>query len=535
MREKIFNTIGFLLLGLCFVVSLGRIMAARRSGPEGEGGVTTIRIAHWQLENGVRSTIDKLAAEYMKLHPGVKVEQLPIPESIFTNWLVTQLVGETAPDLIQIGIGKTDERTARFFLPLTDLAMQPNPYNKGTNLEGVPLRNTLFDGMEGGFMPTLLEYYSVPISGSSVRMFYNLDLLKTITGSETIPTTYEELTALCQQAEAYATAQNKPLVPIAGSKYNTPMIIRQLFLSQTQKLVEELNPPGIFGDDTIRRADDFLEGRWSLDSEQMRSGFDLLHDLGKYMQPGFIQLDRDDATLAFVQGRALIINTGSWDATSIREQTKFRIGVALIPFPSPENPVYGKYTLGKLSEAGVNGGVLFGITRGSKNAEVAKDFLRFLVSRKMNQLWTKESGWIPSVVGTDVSPEVAPFLPVSDGYMPGFQPTLTDTFSNLGRLYTTNLYRLVGATGGTQAFLENVKPSYRAALIADLRTYLQTTVDISQRSDTQFGGLAWIAQTHPDDVQAGERLDAFMQSASMHDRKLYRTKLSLEKATQPAH
>ena len=530
MKEKISNTIGFLLLGLCFVISLGRIMTSSSSKSEKDGRIT-IRIAHWQLENGVRSTIDKIAEEYTKLHPNVKVEQLAIPESIYTNWLVTQLVGETAPDLIEIGLGMNDERMARFFTPLTDLAIQANPYNNGTDLEGVPLRDTLFDGMEGGFMPSLLEYYSVPLSGASVRMFYNLDMLKQITGSETLPATYEELINLCQKAEAYAAVRNLPFVPIAGSKYNAPMIIKQLFFSQTQKMVEKLNPPGIFGEDFIRRADEFLQGRWSLDSEEVRSGFDLLHDLGKYMQPGFIQLQRDDATLTFVQQRSLIINTGSWDATGIRQQTKFRIGVASIPFPSPENPVYGKNTLGRISEAGVNGGVLFGITRGTKNAGVAKDFLLFLTSRKMNQVWTEESGWIPSVIGTKVDPEVAPFLPLSDGYMPGFHPTLTDTFRNLARLYSTNLYRLVGATGGTKAFLENIKPVYRNALIADLRHYRQVTLDISQRSDTQFGGLAWIAHTHPADVKAQERLDAIMQSASMNDRKFYRTRLSLEKAT----
>lgn len=534
MKEKISNTIGFLLLGLCFVVSLGRIMSSSASKPENEGG-TTIRIAHWQLENGVRTTIDQIAEEYTKLHPNVKVEQLLIPESIYTNWLVTQLVGETAPDLIEIGIGMNDERMARFFTPLTDLAVQPNPYNKGTDLEGVPLRNTLFDGMEGGFMPSLLEYYSVPVSGASVRMFYNLDLLKKITGSEDLPTTYEGLIDICQKAEAYATANNLPFVPIAGSKYNAPMIMRQLFLSQTQKLVERLNPPGIFGEDFIRRSDDFLQGRWSLDSEEVRAGFDLLHDLGQHMQPGFIQLQRDDATLAFVQQRSLIISTGSWDATSIREQTKFRIGVGSIPFPSPENPIYGKNTFGRISEAGINGGVLFGITRGSKNPEVARDFLRFLTSRRINQLWTEKSGWIPSVVGTRTSPEVAPFLPLSDGYMPGFLPNLTASFSDLDRLYSTNLYRLVGATGNTQAFLANVKPGYRNALLADLRRYQQVTLDISQRSDTQFGGLAWIAHTHPTDAKAEARLDAIMQSASMHDRKFYRTRLVLDQATaQPA-
>jgi len=532
MRDKILNAIGMALLGVCFAVSLVRIAARQFSRDEQGGDHVTIRFAHWQLENGVRSTLDQIAAEYMKLHPGVKVVQLPIPESIYTNWLVTQLVGETAPDLIQIGIGMTDERIARFFLPLDDLASNPNPYNRGTSLEDLPLRATLFDGMESGYVSTLLEYYGVPISGASVRMYYNLELLEQITGAGTPPETYEELVSLAKETQAYAQRKGVPLVPIAGSRYNAPMIMQRLFSSQTQKLVERLNPPGIFGEDLIRRADDYLDGRWSLDSEEVRSGFDLMHEVGQYMQPGFIQLQRDDATLSFVQGRALMISTGSWDATSIRQQASFRIGVSTIPFPSTESRVYGRYLLGELSEAGTNGGVVFGITRGSPQADVAKDFLRFLASQRMNQLWTDESGWIPAVVGIKVTPDVAPFLPVTVGYLPGIYPSIAagGTFPSLNRLVGINLHRLVGATGDTGAFINAIKPGYRDALIHDLRRNHRTALDISQRSDTQFGGLAWTALAQPNDVKAAARMNAFMQSASMNDRKLYRIRHSLEKA-----
>src|SRR5439155_13312137 len=131
--------------------------------------------------------------------PEVTVEQLPIPERIYPNWFITQLVGKTAPDLIQLGKGSNDERLTRYFTPLSDLASSPNPYNKGTDLEGVPMRETLFDGMEGGFVQNLIEYYGVPISGASIRVFYNLDLLRAITGREVMPAAYEELVAVCRQ------------------------------------------------------------------------------------------------------------------------------------------------------------------------------------------------------------------------------------------------------------------------------------------------------------------------------------------------
>ena len=96
-----------------------------------------IRLAHRQLEGGVREALDALAREHEKGNPGVRIKQIPIPERIYSNWLLTQLVGGTAPNIIQIGMGSTDERLARYFLPLTDLAKAPNPHNAGADLDGV--------------------------------------------------------------------------------------------------------------------------------------------------------------------------------------------------------------------------------------------------------------------------------------------------------------------------------------------------------------------------------------------------------------
>ncbi len=536
MREKIFNTIGFALLALCFVASLTRIALMRftKVDKNGAKGVT-IRLAHWQLENGPREAFAKIAAEYMKLHPEVRVEQLVVPERIYPDWLVTQLIGGTAPDIIEIGKGTTDERIARFFAPITDLAELPDPYNKGTDLEGVPLRETFFDGMEGGYNQNLLEYYGVPISGMSIRIFFNLDLLKKITGSEELPRTYEALVALCQKAQKYAAENKLPLMPIAGSQYNAPMLMQSFFSSQTQKLSEKLNHVGILGTDPMNRASDFMQGRWSLDSPAVRSGFDLMHEIGQYMQPGFMQLQRDDATLVFVQGRAVMISTGSWDATSIRQQTAFRIGVAQIPFPSPENPVYGQFTLGNLSEAGNNAATDLGITRGSSHPEVARDFLLFLASRRINQLWTDASGWIPSIVGTKPSPDVAPFLPVTDGYLAGIPYTLGDSssFTELNRLCSTSLHFLVGSFGSSQLYVDALRGSYKEALSNDLRRDIRTTGDIVQQGDTQLAALAWMARNPGSDAAATQRFNRFLQAASANQKKIYQMRLTLQKAGQP--
>jgi len=535
MREKIFNTLGLGLLALCFIVSVARILlgnSPKEQGAAKDGAEpVTIRFAHWQLENGPRDAFDRIAEEYTKLHPNVRVIPMAIPERIYTNWLVTQLVGETAPDLIEIGMGATEERVARFFTPLADLASSPNPYNRGTDLEGVPLRDTFFDGMEGGYQANLFQYYGVPISGFTVRMFYNLDLLKTVTGSEKLPATYEELVALCRKVEEYNARNHRSITPIAGSKYNGPILMTRLFSSQTQTLSEELSPLGKVDADAVQRINDYMEGKWSLDSEAVRSGFDLMREVGQFMQPGFFQLQRDDATLLFVQKRALMICTGSWDATSIRQQAAFRVGVGQIPFPAKSNPQFGKYTRGALSEAGANAGLSFGLTRHSKHPEIARDFLLFLASRPINELWSKTSGWLPAVVGINVNPDVDPFLPITDGALPGFVPNFPG-MADAERIYTNSMHRLFDPFGGTEAFVELIKPNYGKALLSDIERQRRTVLDTVQRSDTQLAALAALAARHPGEVEYQQRLEDFMQSAAVNEQKYLQIRMLIKKTSK---
>jgi raffinose/stachyose/melibiose transport system substrate-binding protein len=537
MRERILNTIGFSLLGLCFVLSLGRILLNkfRPASADGQQQIT-LRVAHWQLENGVREAFDAIAAEYTKLHPHVKVVQIPIPERIYTNWLITQLVGETAPDLIQLGAATNEERLARYFVPISDLANSPNPYNQGTPLEGQLLRNTFFDGMLGGFNVTLLEYYGVPVSGHSTRMYYNLDLLRQITGSEDPPRTYEELIALCRRCQAYAREHELPFVPIAGSKYNAPFLMNALFSSQTQRMVEDLNPPGRLGPESGLRSLQFLQGKWNLQHPAYRSGLDLLHEIGQYMQPGFIQLLRDDATLTFVQGRSLMICTGSWDATSIRDQSNFKVGVALIPLPSADHPRYGKYTHGSLSEAGHIASVALGLTRNSAHPNVARDFLRFLASPRISQLWADTSGWIPSVIGVTANESVRPFLPNVEGALPGIVPTIEEggSLPEVVRLVENNFHLLVSPTGSTEAFLKAVEPGYRAALLTSLERRARSAATSAMRSDTQCAALAWLARPEGGTEEDRQRWDRVRQSLASTDRTYYTLTLELDKAAAPS-
>ena len=142
---RILNLIGFALLAGCFVFSFSRVLFLKARGYDPDR--TLLRFVHRHLELGVREAFDKVAQRYMDLHPEVLIEQMAIPEAVYNVWLDTKLFGGNVPDIVQYAEGGTPEgHFVNFFLPLSDLVAQPNPYNRGTILEQVAWKDTFFDG-----------------------------------------------------------------------------------------------------------------------------------------------------------------------------------------------------------------------------------------------------------------------------------------------------------------------------------------------------------------------------------------------------
>ncbi len=471
MFSKVMNGIGLALLGGFYLYSLGHVLSIRTGGREGGTGETAhIRFAHWQLEGGVRDAFDVLAREYEQAHPGVTIDQMAVPQRSWLNWMVTQLVGQTAPDIIQLGAGTESEVLARSFEPITNAVEQPNPYNAGTPLADVPWRDTFIDGLTRApsYSSTLLEVFGVPSAMFTMRVYYNRELLRTITGSDAVPKTYAEFVELCQQADAYRTPSGERILPIAGSKYNAPAMIKSLFESQTQRLRLRLANGSDLYTSSEEIAVGYLEGKWSWQDPAIQSGLELSQSVGEYLQPGFLSLGRDDALFYFVQQRALMISSGSWDAASMREQAPFDIGAFSMPVPTRDDPERGEFILGPATESDALVGLSFGICNQSKHPDVALDFLRFLTSEASNRKFTQLSTWLPTVIGVETPSAVQDFAPVLDGYPPGVPLWPEGNYPDFNRVIENNLYRLVGQRGSVDEFVAAVDRESDRALLDDV-------------------------------------------------------------------
>jgi raffinose/stachyose/melibiose transport system substrate-binding protein len=379
-------------------------------------GPVTLRLAHQRLEAGVREGFDELIAGYQRLHPGARIIQEAIPDSVYGQWVTTQLMGGMAPDILEVGVGLPYHvwlsHFRRHCVPLDPWVDRPNPHSENA----APWRETFKDAMRAGYSDELQQYMSAPLSQFGVRVFYNRDLMRKLTGLEDAPQDYRAFLAACRAIAAQKTPRGDFYVPIAASRYHFQMWDAAMFDILTYPALRQLD----LNRDAFVGADEtyvgFATGRISFEFPAFRAKFRMLREVTRYFPPGFTGLSRDDAVFLFAQQRAVFISTGTWDARSLQQQAQGRFSIGLMDFPMPAtNDVeYGQFIEGPRYERPETGFCL-AISRNCRHPEVAADFLQYISARRQNERFNQIAGWIPSVTGAAVDRLAAEFQPSLEG------------------------------------------------------------------------------------------------------------------------
>lgn len=414
------NTIGFAFLIGTFIISMGRVLTINREMKDTD--TTVIRLAHWQLEMGFRDALQAVIDEYNQLHKkdGVKVIQMPVTEKVYKQWLNVHLISGTAPDIIEKGLAKMTggEYTARFFVPLGEFVEDPNPYNKGNELEAIPWRDTFIDGMRGGFDTALQDYYSVPTVFWNTRFFYNKDLLKTITGTNIPPDTLGQLLDYCQKIRAYSESNNVDIIPIAGSSYTKTFFRDKYAVPFTYTYADLIDIDKNGSCQPHESFQMFAAGKISFWEPRIMGWHKAIKSISEQFSKGWMAMDRQQAAFMFVQGKAAMIASGSWDAESLFRQAKFDVDIIKTPLPG-EGETFSELKPVRANEAKAAGGAGFALYKFSKNKDWAIDFLKFLTSQKYNEKFNKKANWLPVIVGTEPREKMKLFMPDPKGYDPG--------------------------------------------------------------------------------------------------------------------
>ena len=486
--SKFLTISGFGLLVLCFAISVGRVVRHGRKHSDPEKVI--VRYAHHIQEESVEAALRAIASAYERDHPGVFIEEVVIPKSVYRSWVQTKLVGNMATDLILLDTVPAREQIMFHFVILNAFMDNPNPYNRGTKLEDMTWRETFVDHLIGPptYWDSLGSYWGVPLGANTTRVLYNRDLLRRITQKEGVPTNYAEFVALCEKVRGYSEQNGVAIYPIAAAGRDS-LFIRRLIRSQTLPLA--LRCDWSRNLEAFYQNVSYLRGRWSFEDEEIHLGLQLAREVCAFMQPGFLQHLEKDTIFYFGQGRALMILADSGMASSIREQVSFEVGAFEIPLPDKDHPVYGRYVFGRTSEGGNITRWAFGLTRQSRHPGIALDFLHYLTSLKVNQQFADMTGNVPSIVGASVPEDMEVFAPKVDGYPEGIDP---GGGGETAALSDAHFHLLLSARGGLDAYLDAMRRGYFAAAVRDIHSTEHGIIEKTRYQDTNLTAK-WLMQT----------------------------------------
>ena len=433
---------------------------------------TVIRFSFWQTEAGPREAMDALIERYEELNPHVRVVPINVPGGLYMRWVRTQFIGETAPDLVQLGASAS--YATRYLEPISKYVDEPNPYNEGTPLAGMRWRDTFVDGLNSPscYVDQLSNYYAVTICTLTMRLFYNPGLMEEITGSREPPHTYDDLLRIQDQAVAYSVREGRLVSLYAGCFYTSDIVIEQLLTRAGLGVSFHLDRFREQGPTKAQLAQEYLRGLWDYRTDALYAGLKNAREAAPFFRPGFQQLDRGAATQEFLRGQALMFVTGTWDATTLKTLAPFEVGVDHIPWPAmSDNSEAGRYYWSPISDGEANTAMPFCLNRLSPNKDQAMDFMRFVTSYEGNTIWMNKSGWNPSVRGVELSEDLKIFKHRFEGYQ------VRNSFMRGGvearDLWQRYTHLLTAPNGGVEKFLEAFEKDLPAALRKDVESVVR--------------------------------------------------------------
>jgi raffinose/stachyose/melibiose transport system substrate-binding protein len=257
-------------------------------------------------------------------------------------------------------------------------------------------------------------------------------------------------------------------MPLAGAKDNMIYLTEIYMHGMLAGMTFANDRDGLLSETQRQNIAAYLDGRWNYHRPEVQAALRVVQKLGAQMKPGFSQLVRDDAVQEFMRGDALFIFSGTFDATSLRRLAPFPVGGFRVPQPTKDDPIVGKYLIGRFIDGDNTTGFGFYLNKAGPHRAETIDFLRFLTSYEGGKLFMANSGWISSIDKVPIPPGIAGDLSAIDGYSAG--PTYINPGSETGRLFQRELYHLVGPTGSVEEFVDALDRAAPAAMTADLRT-----------------------------------------------------------------
>jgi raffinose/stachyose/melibiose transport system substrate-binding protein len=344
-RSRLLPTALLLIVLLAMAAFPGAVINARQS---------TTSLIVWDQETGPYGDLfDKMNAAFEAAHPGVKIERSRYTLDDLMNALPLAMTQPDAPDVAQVNQGQTSMGRlvkAGLLLPLDDYATKYG-WDKLFS-EGLLARNRFTDKAEFGVGHLL----GISVSAEIVGVYWNKKIFKA-NGVE-VPKTFEDFEALLKKFK------DKGVVPLAMATSGNAIPGFHVFSA-----IQHLKV-------TRQWMDDFIFGRnnVSFDIPENQQAAEIAQNWAKagYYAPGYEGVNSDDLPKTFVPDKTAMMLSGNWYAAQVVEAGK------------PGD--YGFFALpgfGGKSGMTIGGpGIPFGISKSSKNPDLAAEYINYLVSQE---------------------------------------------------------------------------------------------------------------------------------------------------------
>jgi raffinose/stachyose/melibiose transport system substrate-binding protein len=317
-----------------------------------------------------RAMYQKFADDYMKAHPGVKIEITVLENEAFKSKITTVMQSGNPPDIFQTWGGGVLAAYGDAGL-CRDISKEV----KGSSWYG---------SMAPGVWETYTSkghIYAVPNDAGGITFWYNKDLLAKV-GYRSFPNDWNGLLTLVKKLKA------KGIIPIAlagGDKWPAMHMWSYIAL--------RLGGAKLFADTVSgKNAKGFNDTAW------VKAG-QMLKDLAalKPFQDGFLGATYNDEAALVGNGQAAMELMGQWAPNVQKDNSTSKAGIgnklAAAPFPVIRG---GK---GKLTEVIGGGG---GWAIGKNASDAAVDFVRFLTNKQNMITITKTNGTLVTTKGAEI-------------------------------------------------------------------------------------------------------------------------------------
>lgn len=320
----------------------------------------------------------KAIDQYMKENPDVKVQVQEMPTEEFKTVIKTKFASDDAPDIFPVFSGDEAESYYEngYLADLSDMEDVVSRFSEGAD---ITLR-TEDDAL-----------YGMPIEIQLILGYYNKDMFEKY--QLEIPKTWDEFLEVCQ------TFKDNGIIPISlGHKDEWVTQMVSYGLNATKIQVKDPS----FYEGTADGTSKFSESEGFLDTLEKYQ--DLIEK--GYVQEGSLSTTSDQQYEMFVREEVAMTFSGTWGNQSIENlNPQFEVGGFQIP--GDEGEEFG-------ASASINGG--YGIYAKSKQQDLAKDLLSYMVSSEVLAEYLKDKGPAPYIdVQVDLRPAIKECYEMEEG------------------------------------------------------------------------------------------------------------------------